>query len=70
MWADAQRDGRLDAYWWRPLLNDVQQIAKMSLLCNLRTKKRRAFNSLQLQRRRIRNLAVLVRKIRSLTHVF
>jgi len=27
-WSDAQRDGRLAEYRWRPLLNAVKQIAK------------------------------------------
>jgi len=35
MWADAQRDGRPAEYRWRPLLNAVDQIAKISLWCNL-----------------------------------
>ena len=29
MWADAQRDGRPAEYRWRPLLNAVDQIAKI-----------------------------------------
>jgi len=38
----AQRDGRPAEYRWRPLLNTVDQFAKISLWCNLGTKKRRA----------------------------
>ena len=35
MWVDAQRDGRPAEYRWRPLLNVVDQIAKISLWWNL-----------------------------------
>ena len=42
MWAYAQSDGRPVEYRWRLLFNAVDQIAKISLWCNLGTKKQRA----------------------------
>ena len=56
-------------YSWRPLLNAVEKIAKMSLWHNLGSKKTLR-RSQQLQGRRIWNLEVVVRKRRSLTICF
>jgi len=41
MWADAKRDGHPAKYRWRPLLDAVDEIAKILLWCNLGTRKRR-----------------------------
>ena len=69
MWADAQRDGRPAEYRWCPLLNALDQFAKILLWCNL-GKKQTASCSQQLQGRRARNLAVTIRKKHSLMHLF
>jgi len=53
MWADAKRDVRPAKYRCRPLLNAVDQIAKISLWCNLGTKK----TARRSQRRRCSNEA-------------
>jgi len=69
MWAVAQRESRPAEYGWRPLLNARDQIAKISLWCNLRTKNGAPFSATT-RPTYIRNLAVMVRKKRSLTRLF
>jgi len=63
MRADTQRDG--GEYRWRPVLNAVEQMAKNVALVQFRDEKM-ARRSQQLQDRRIRNMAVIVKKRRSL----
>ena len=45
MWADAERDGRPAEYRWSPLLNAVDQIAKISLWCSVGTKNGAPFST-------------------------